>query len=67
MSAGMMWGARLVDCFISHPGCNDIFNCGSTLRGGAGAASGFSSGVFTLEGVVTCGGGVYVEDFINLF
>ena len=54
---GTRWGGHLGACLF----WNFISTCGSTLRGGAGDASGVVSGVFTLGAGITCGGAALVK------
>ena len=61
MSSGMICGARWGDCLGTRPVRNDFSPCVSTLGGDTGAASGVSSGIFTLGGDVTCGGAALLE------
>ena len=65
MSSGMMrgtsWGGRIG----ARPGWNVMFPCGSTLRGGAGDASLFVSGVFTLGGGITCRGAALAKIYVS--
>ena len=52
-----MCGTRSGGRLVARPGWNVMPPCGSTLGGGAGAAPGVVSGVYTLGGGVTSGGG----------
>ena len=63
VSLGTIWGVCWGDSLRARPGWNDISLCGSTLRGGAGDASGVAYGIFNLGGGVTCGG----EAMLNIW
>ena len=57
MSYVMMWGTRLGGRLGARPVRNAMSPCGSICGGGTGAASIVTSGVCTLGGVVSWGGG----------
>ena len=57
MSSGIMCGTCWGGCLGELHGWNVMYPCESTLVGCAGAASGFVSGVCTIRGGFTSGGG----------
>ena len=61
VSLGMIQSTRWCESLVAPHDWNYILPCGSTLWGGAGDAFGVASGVFTLGGGVTCGGGTMLN------